>query len=509
MNQNDYDKELSDLCAKYYADPLGWVLAFFDWGHGGLVGQGGPDVWQAEELGWWGQEILERGFDGTHSVMPIRAATSSGHGIGKSALVSWQTLFLMSTRPYCKGTVTANTGDQLRTKTWPEISKWRKLCLTGHWFEMNSGKGSLSLYHRDSAENWRVDGITSKEENSEAFAGQHNAGSTSFYIFDEASAIPDKIWEVADGGLTDGEPMFFAYGNPTKATGRFRECFSDKRYKTRRIDSRTTKQANKQYLQELVDTYGEDSDVVRVRVRGMFPKASEGQFFPEDDVREAMRRELPHQLPDEALILGIDYSRGGTDETVLQFRRGLDARSETRYSIPAERTRDSMRVISAISMVIGRHRPDYIFGDAGGLGGPINDRLRQLGHPVVDVGFGNTSDEKDRFANKTAEMSHRLREWLFRGGCLPRSKDLLYQLTAREFGHDSKDRLVMESKKHMKQRLHRSPDDMDALLLTFGMPVMSSLGYDRDDRPGDRSEPWVARGDGARYNPLEKMRSSA
>ncbi|EBI0451191.1 terminase, partial [Salmonella enterica subsp. enterica serovar Cerro] len=185
-------------------------------------------------------------------VEAYRCATSSGHGIGKSALTAWVILYIMSTRPFCKGVVTANTSEQLRTKTWGELGKWKKRCITGHWFEYNNGKGNMNIYHVDHMESWRCDGQTCREENSESFAGLHAANSSPFYIFDEASAVPDKIWEVAEGGLTDGEPFWFAFGNPTRNTGRFRECFRKFKHRWRRkqIDSRLAKMTNKELIEE-------------------------------------------------------------------------------------------------------------------------------------------------------------------------------------------------------------------------------------------------------------------
>lgn len=134
---------------------------------------------------------------------------SSGHGVGKSVIVAWLVDWLMSTRPFCRGTVTANTFTQLDTKTWASIQTWSKLLLNADWFNVTTAR----MYHRDHRESWFCAPQSSKEENSEAFAGQHAAGSSSWYVFDEASAIPPKIWEVAEGGLTDGEPFIFAFGN--------------------------------------------------------------------------------------------------------------------------------------------------------------------------------------------------------------------------------------------------------------------------------------------------------
>ncbi len=222
------DLDLADDAALYYADPLGFVMWAFPWGEAAteLQNYAGPDVWQEVELREIGQQVKDRAFNGVDAVLPILRATASGHGIGKSALTSWLILWLMSTRPRCRGTVTANTADQLKTKTWGELSKWLSLCITGHWFVYHNSKGNMNLRHLQNPEKWRVDAYTCKEENSEAFAGQHAADSTSFYIFDESGYIPSKIFEVAEGGLTDGEPMFFCYGNPTRNFGRFFECFN-------------------------------------------------------------------------------------------------------------------------------------------------------------------------------------------------------------------------------------------------------------------------------------------
>ena len=168
----------------------------------------------------------------------------------------------MSTRPDSKGVVTANTGDQLKTKTMSEVSKWRSRCITGHWFQMNA----MSIVHRAYPDSWRVDAQTCREENSEAFAGLHAADSTPWYLFDEASAIPEKIWEVAKGGLTDGEPMHICFGNPTRNNGSFYECFrkNSHRWITRQIDSRKAKMTNKRLIEQWIEDFGEDSDFVRV-----------------------------------------------------------------------------------------------------------------------------------------------------------------------------------------------------------------------------------------------------
>jgi hypothetical protein len=498
----ELDVALAEDCARFYDNPYGFVLWAFDWGHGELANQDGPDIWQRDILVEVGEMVRANAFDGFTPVDPIREAVASGHGIGKSALVAWVILWIMATRPFCRGTVTANTADQLQSKTWGELAKWKQRCIVGAWFELNSGKGSLSMYHRAWPERWLVKASTCREENSEAFAGQHAADSTSFYIFDEASAVPDKIWEVAEGGLTDGEPMFFAFGNPTRNTGQFKKCFAaSSRWRSRSIDSRTAKMTNKKQIAQWAEDWGIDSDFFRVRVLGRFPSASDMQFMPGDVVANAMRRPLGQYLGTDPLIMGIDIARGGADNCRIQFRRGYDARSEKSYVIPGEKARDSMKVVAIITLLIERHQPDTIFVDETGIGGPIVDRLRQLGHPVFGVHFGGDAEDKSHYRNKTAEMGARCREWLMNGGTIQDDAQLEEELTVREFWHNEKDQLVLEPKPDLKVRLGVSPDWADALYLTFAMkvpPLRQPRGF-RDAAPHARQNLTNAAHD---YDPL-------
>ncbi len=201
----DADRELARDMHRFYADPLGWVRYAFPWSSPGLLAQHpGPDTWQQEFMLDLGAEVKARNFDGHNPVNPIRMTRASGHGIGKGAQSAWLALWLMSTRPRSKGTITANTSYQLSTKTWAQLQYWHKLCITRHWFEISTEK----MWARDQKESWFVAAASHEEKNSEAFAGQHANDSTSFYIFDEASGISDKIFDVAEGGLTDGGLLY-------------------------------------------------------------------------------------------------------------------------------------------------------------------------------------------------------------------------------------------------------------------------------------------------------------
>jgi hypothetical protein len=108
-----------------------------------------------------------------------------------------------------KACVTATTATQLDTKTWAVVRRWTKLMLWAHWFKINTQK----LYHIAYPESWFCSAQTCREENSEAFAGQHAADSTSYYLFDEDSNIPSIIHEVAEGATPKYMRIERAYTN--------------------------------------------------------------------------------------------------------------------------------------------------------------------------------------------------------------------------------------------------------------------------------------------------------
>ncbi len=457
-------------------DPVRFVLEAYPWGEpGALQDHQGPDVWQMRFLERLRDEVRARQFDGHTPVAPIRFATSSGHGIGKSVMVAWLVDWIMSTRPHCQGTVTANTFTQLETKTWAAIQRWTKLCITGHWFTVVSNR----MYHANYRESWFCAPQSCREENSEAFAGQHAADSSSFYINDEDSAVPDKIHEVEEGGLTDGEPMQFLFGNATRTTGSFHQaCFGSlrNRYIVNVVDSRDSRFTNKAQIAEWIQDYGEDSDFVRVRVRGLPPAASDLQFIDSATVSAAQSRPAV-ALADDPLVCGLDLARGGSDECVFRFRRGNDARSIPPIRVPGEQARDSMKLVTLAADVLSRdydgRRVSMLFVDAtgGSIGGPIADRLRQLGHVnVVDVQFGGESPDP-KYANMRAYIWGRLRDALRSGLAIDASPHLESDLTGPGYFHDKQDRLQLESKEQMKKRGLDSPDDGDALAETYAQHV--------------------------------------
>jgi hypothetical protein len=416
--------------------------------------------------------VQQNAFDGLNAVKPIRRAVSSGHGIGKSVLSAWIIDWIMSTRPNCKGTVTANTFTQLETKTWATLQQWTRMCITAPWFVLTGNR----MYHRDYKESWFCAPQSCREENSENFAGQHAADSTSFYVFDESSAVPDAIFQVSEGGLTDGEPMQFLFGNPTRSSGRFHAaCFGAfrNRYVTTTVDSRSSRFTNKEQIAEWQQDYGEDSDFFRVRVRGLPPNAAELQYVDSQRVLAAQTRGVV-ELPDTPLVAGCDLAWGGSDDNVIRFRRGMDGRSIPPIRIKGEFTRDPAVLTAKLAQVLttkygGRHVA-MLFLDSAGIAGPIAERLRQQGHRnLQEVNFGADSpDPKYRYMRDF--MWGEMKQWLLTGA-IEKSQDLEVDLTSPGTRPNARQLVWLESKQDMKKRGVDSPDDGDALALTFASPV--------------------------------------
>ena len=477
---------LTDCMADYYDDPYGYVCDVFPWGKGELTGFDGPDKWQAEALQAIGREIQGKHFNGRDAVAPLRFCRASGHDIGKTTLAAWIVNWIKDTREDSQGSVTANTFTQLETKTWAAIKRWAALSPTRHSFDI----GAESIKHKIRRDTWFVTCQSSSEENSEAFAGQHAATSTSYYVFDEASAIPDEIWRVAEGGLTDGEPMIFAFGNPTRNTGMFYEiCFGSKRHRWNfgSIDSRDSKISNKQTIAEWIQDYGEDSDFVRVRVRGLPPNQDESQFIGKQEVKDAQER-IVHVLDDEPLVAGFDVSGGGSAWNIIRFRRGSDAHPGPFVPDPVRIAGTAIDRPALIARCAGllrderpRHKISMMFVDSA-FGSPIVERLHTLGFDnVMEVNFGGKSPDQHQ-ENMRAYMWAQMKEWLRRGALDPQDVKLEIDLTAPGWHMNKSNKIVLESKEEMQKRGQASPDDGDALALTFAHPVAPESAY---NSPGD------------------------
>lgn len=503
VSEDAVSDDLLERVAGWVDDPLGFVEGMFPWGESGTVlgSEDGPDEWQRDLLAAVRDALVARRAAGLGAGTArevgrvvdealegaLRFAVGSGHGVGKTTLVAWLILWFMSTRPNPQVVVTANTNAQLTTKTWRELAKWHRLSRNASWFSWSAQKFAFKA----SPDTWAANAVPWSKERAEAFAGTHETHV--LVIFDEASAIDDVIWEVAEGAMTTSGAMWFAFGNGTRNTGRFRECFRrfKHRWITRTVDSRTAKKADQKQIAQWAEDYGEDSDFFRVRVRGDFPQAANSQFIPEDVVEAAMARyrgilrrkreamgeraqdgapvrvSLDEDAPRHApLILSVDVARFGGDESVLGFRRGNLFLVHARY-----RGLDNVALAARVAEAINSFGPDATFVDSVGVGGGVVDTLKSMGYEVESVIGSLKALDESKYFNRRVEMWALMRDWIKQGGVLEDSAEIRDELIGPEYGFDGKSRWQLETKDDMKARGLPSPNIADCLAMSFFLPV--------------------------------------
>ncbi len=470
-------------------DPLAFVLLSFPWREPGtpLEHFDGPRKWQRQILADLRDHI--KANQGRVDYETFREAVASGRGIGKSALVSWLVIWMLSTRIGSTTIVSANSEAQLRSVTWAEITKWLAMALNSHWFEIAAtrimpAKWLTELVERDLKKGtryWSVEGRLWSEENPDAYAGVHNFDGV-MLVFDEASGIPDSIWSVADGFFTENTPNRFhlAFSNPRRNTGYFYETFNSKRafWRQRNIDARDVEGTDKNVYQRIIDEYGPDSYQANVEVYGQFPSEGDDQFIASNLVDDAMKR--PRYKDETAPItIGVDPARFGSDATVIAVRQGRDI-----IALKRHRGADTMEVVGHVIDAIEEYKPALTAIDEGGLGAGVVDRLKEQRYKVRGVNFGSKASKQLMYGNKRAEMWGAMRDWL-KDASIPDDRFLKTDLIGPMTKPDSKGTLFLESKKDMKSRGLASPDAADAIALTFAFPV-ASREY-RGDRIDKRS----------------------
>lgn len=502
------EQQLCQDIASFCHDPLGYVLYAFPWGikGGPLEAYDGPRRWQRQFLKRLGDRLKETAGRDRYEV--IREALASGHGVGKSALVGMICNWAMSTFENCRGVVTANTETQLRTKTWPEVGKWHSMAINRHWFTLTA----TALMHADErhAKNWRVDCVTWSETNTEAFAGLHNMGSRLLLIFDEASSIPAKVWEVAEGALTDAktEIIWCVYGNPTRPIGRFKDCFGrlKHRWNGDKIDARTVEGTNTAQHEQWIHDYGIDSDFVKVRVLGQFPGNDPRQFIAFQWIEDALNREFDMatgdgSIPKHRVI--VDVADGGDDFTVVTLLRRFQSMDcfvkQQQFSFPgafspimAADAGEAMWKEFRLSV----DRGDDMVVDSLGVGAGTAGELSRRGYPVIRYIGGAASDAPSRWRNRRTQSYMVLRDKM-RDGRVMIAKDFVRdsvefdELTEQLASIRTRptDRLEdLETKEAMKDRGVKSPDRADTLAMGYCTQAPLTITENHDTTASAKAE---------------------
>lgn len=468
------------LSEDLYLSPYRFSLWAYGWGEGDLKDFDGPREWQRRIM-YDIEEYLKDGLSRKKHGMELgdfyKHAVASGRGPGKSALVGMLAHWFISTRIGGSVWVAANGEPQLRTKTFPEISKWVARGINSEFFDTNAMSIQPATWFKNYIESpeglqrstryYYTSGQLWSEETPDAFAGAHNFDGE-MAIFDEAAGIPTSIWTVQEGVFTENivDRFWLCFSNPRDTQGAFFECFHKDRkfWRTTQLDSRTVEGVSQTTYRNIIEKYGEDSDEARVEVYGQFPKAGQDQFIGPALVDEAIER--GKQEDDSApIVIGVDPARGGMDSTVILVRKGRNVLSVKRYS-----GEDLMMICGRVIDAIDEWKPDLTVIDEGGLGAGVLDRLVEQRYRVRGVNFGWKASNPVMYGNKRAEMWGLMKDWLSKGH-IPDDKDLKQDLVSPKKEPDSSGTIFLESKKKMKARGLASPDAADALAVTFAYPV--------------------------------------
>lgn len=396
----------------------------------------------------------------------------SGHGTGKSTSASWAMLWYLLLRFPNKVVVTAPTSGQLFDALFAELKRWISE-LPPQLQEMLTVKSDRVELAAAPSEAF-ISARTSRAETPEALAGVHS--DNVLLVVDEASGVPEKVFEAAAGSMSGHNATTILLSNPTRSSGTFFES------QTRMADSWWTQRwscvdsplVSDEFVQEMRERYGEESNAFRIRVLGEFPLSDDDTIIPYHLVESAVHRDLEvHE--DTPSVWGLDVARFGTDKTALCKRQGPIV-----TEIRAWRGLDLMqtvgRVVAEYEGLPPSAQPREILVDSIGVGAGVVDRLHEMGLPVRGVNVSETPSLKETYMNLRTELWFKTKGWLENRSCkLPENEQLMAELTSIKYSFTSSGKMKAESKDEMRKRGMGSPDLADALCLTMASEATTAL----------------------------------
>jgi hypothetical protein len=419
-----------------------------------------PDPWQAEAL-----RALARG----HTRISIRSA----HGVGKTCFAAWAVVWFANTRAPMKCVITAPTSSQMFDALWPEVLKWHRVLpdLWRNLWDVTSDHMKL----KSDIETF-VTARTARPEQPEAMQGIHSEHV--LVVCDEASGIAEPVFEAGQGAMSSAGATTILIGNPTRSSGFFWRTQNTERGRwfTLRVAATDSPRVTKQFIEEIEQRYGTDSNAYRIRCLGEFPNADSDTFISAELVDQAMQRDVPLDMT-KPEIWGLDVARFGDDASVLVKRRGYVVTEMPRVW----QGLDTMQLAGAIKYEYDlsvASKPMLICVDAIGIGAGVADRLMEQGLPVLCVNVGEAPSTTGRYVRLRDELWGNGRVWLESRACrLPRDEQLRDELVAPRYAFTSDGRIQIESKQQMRTRGLHSPDRADAFLLSLcdrGLGVSSA-----------------------------------
>lgn len=387
-----------------------------------------------------------------------QVAVRSGHGGGKTAVTAWAALQWVLTRPFSLVLMVAPTfGRQVQKILLAEVKKWARI--GGLPIDTYASGAYVEGYGSE----WGIIGVPATEP--ERIEGFHSEGGV-LIIIDEAKAVDQAVHDALSGALTSHtDSRLLVTSTPGAPSGLFYDIHTRHRdrWSLHHIPATDSSHVSPDWVAARRDDWGESSPLYQARVLGEFPEEAEGTLLPLGLLDAAQER----VVEPGPVRLGVDPARFGPDNTAVSVWRGnrLD-------NVETRRGLDVMQGASWVQSLANRYGAERVAVDEIGLGAGVVDRLHQLGCVgLAPVNVARSPQRKDLFQNLRAELAWRLRESLERGEiALPVDDVLIAELSALRYDYDAFGRIRLESKDEIRQRIGRSPDRADALMLGMAPP---------------------------------------
>jgi hypothetical protein len=410
-----------------------------------------PDEWQ--------QDFLNAVASGERKI-----SIRSGHGVGKSTTASWAMLWFLLTRYPVKVVVTAPTSAQLYDALFAELKRWVKELPQPIQDLLDVKQERIEL--KASATEAFISARTSRAEQPEALQGVHS--DNVMLVADEASGVPEAVFEAAAGSMSGHNALTILLGNPVRSSGFFFETHNRLKdeWWTRRVSCIDSTRVSKEYVEDMKSRYGEESNAYRIRVLGEFPRSDDDTIIPMELLESAKHRDT-RAYEDAPIIWGLDVARFGSDSSVLCKRQ-----SNVVHTLERWRNLDLMQLTGAVvaqyEACDHKSKPAEILVDSIGLGAGVVDRLIELKLPARGINVSESPAMGGTYLNLRAELWHKAKAWLEKRDCkIPNNEDLIGELATVRYTFTSNGKIKIESKDDIRRRGLKSPDMADAFVLTF------------------------------------------
>lgn len=434
---------------RYAPDPVAFVRE--------VLGQD-PDPWQVEFL-----QAIAKGHR--------RVSVRSGHGVGKSTTASWAMLWYLLTRYPVKVVVTAPTSAQLYDALFAELKRWVKELppTLNQLLEVKSERIEL----KSSPTEAFISARTSRAEQPEALQGIH--ADNVMLIADEASGVPEQVFEAAAGSMSGHNAVTILLGNPVRSSGFFYDTHNRLRgeWWTKRVSCVDSPRVSDAYVAEMASRYGEESNAYRIRVLGEFPRSDDDTIIPMELLEAAQHRDVAPSRT-AASVWGLDVARFGSDSSTLCKRKGNVITEPVRRWRNLDLMQLCGAVVAEFEALPVNERPVEILVDSIGLGAGVVDRLRELKLPARGINVSESPAMGGTYRNLRAELWHKAKAWLEARDCkIPKDEDLIAELATVRYKFTSNGKVQVESKDEIRKRGLASPDKADSFVLTFASDAVT------------------------------------